>query len=178
MKNKVNVLRQRESVVRRVGIVSFSLMLLVGLSGCGEASKFEKQMKQAESGEKTGLEILKDQNKNISKFKGIPGWAKKLGAIEPSGLTLDDKLSDDTAEDIEKHMNKSFSAHYYGEPEALMVEAKKVVKALNGKINTEESDFLLANGKLDGGAYSLSVTVRTDIDKPFMSYMITGTKKF
>jgi hypothetical protein len=164
--------------MKKVVVFSLGMMMVIGLAGCGKTSDLEKQMKQIEKGEKTGLEVLKDQNKNVSKLKGIPAWAKKLGAVEPVGLTLDNKLSDNTKEDAEKHMNKSFSAHYYGEPEVLMTEAKKLVKALNGKINMEEEDFLLANGELDGGAYSLSITVRTDIEKPFMSYMITGNKSF
>jgi hypothetical protein len=82
-----------------------------------------------------------------------------------------------TEEDAKKHMNEDFSAYYHGTPEKLMSEAKRLVKALNGKINTEEKDFLLANGDLPGN-HSLSITVRTDIDEPFMDYSIMGRKDF
>jgi len=164
--------------MKKVVVGSLGLLVVVGLTGCGKTSDLEKQMKQVEKGEKTGMEVLMEQNKNVSKFKGIPSWAKKLGAVEPTGLTLNPDQSDSIAEDAKKHMNESFHAQYTGEPEVLMSEAKKLVKAVGGKISIEEKDFLLASGKLDGGVYSLSITVRTDIEEPFMSYMIGGTKKF
>ena len=164
--------------MKKVIVVSFVAMMAISLAGCGKTSDIENQMKQVEKSEKPGMEDLKEQNKNVSKFKGIPSWAKKLGAIEPTGLTLDPDQSDGIVEDAKKHMNESFHAQYTGEPEVLMSEAKKLVKALGGKISMEENGFLLADGELDGGAYTLSITVRTDIDEPFMSYMIGGMKSF
>ena len=164
--------------MKKVILSSFVLMMAIGLAGCGKTSDIEKQMEQIEKGEKTGMEVLMEENKNVSEFKGIPSWAKKLGAIEPTGLTLNAKQSNNIEEDAKKHMNASFHAEYNGNPEVLMSEAKKLVEVLGGKISMEESSFLLADGELDGGKYSWSITVRTDVDKPFMSYMISVMKDF
>ena len=164
--------------MKKVILGSLVLMMATGLAGCGETADIKKQMKQIEKGEKTGMEILMEQNDNVTKFKGLPGWAKKLGAVEPVGLTLDSKESDSTVEDAKKHMNESFHAQYTGEPEILMTEARKLVEKLDGKIFHEENDSLIANGELNGGTHSLSITVRTDVDKPFMSYGISGRKTF
>jgi len=152
--------------MKKVILGSLVLVVAISLAGCGKTSDIEKQMKQIEKGEKTGMEVLMEENKNVSKFKGIPSWAKKLGAIEPTGLTLDPKQSDNIEEDAKKHMNASFHAEYHGEPEALMSEAKNLVEVLGGKISMEEPGFLWADGELDGGKYSLLITVRTDVDKP------------
>jgi len=193
--------------MKKVILGVFVFMVAVSLSGCGNstkkmtqdelAQKMIKIGKQVDSGElseakgmkmmgelsknveteKTGMDALKEQRDNVADFSGIPAWAKKLGAIEPKGLTLIPGRSSVTAEDVEKHMNEDFSAYYTGDPEVVMSEAKRLVKALGGKITSEESDYLLANGDLPGN-HSLSISVRTDVDKPFLSYSIMGRKKF
>jgi hypothetical protein len=90
---------------------------------------------------------------------------------------IDVRQSAVTTEDAEKHMNEDFSIHYYGEPEALMSEARRLTKVVNGKIKDEEFDFFMAGGELDS-EYILSIIVRTDVDQPFMDYSIIGMKDF
>ena len=150
-------------------LIAFALMISVGLTGCGndDVSKTEK----------TGVQALKEQQSDVSDFKGIPSWAKDLGALEPKGLTLDSEISTIIEENAEEGMNKSFSAHYNGKPDILMSEAKRLVKALNGTITDEEEDYLLADGNFPGELV-LSIVVRTDTEEPFLDYSIFGMKKF
>jgi len=142
-----------------------------------EWMKMMQEISENSKKEKTWMDALKEQQDNVSNYNWIPDWAKDLWAIEPEGLTIDIARSSVTVEDAEKHMNEDFSAHYYWDADKLMIEAKKLIKAVNGRITDEQDDYLLAWWKLAWN-HTLSVIVRTDIDKPFLDYSILWTKKF
>ncbi len=166
-----------------VAIVAF----VITLSACGEspdkslsADQVEEQMlelsEKVESGEITGEKAAKVMKKlqsnsetksqelsktvsNISEFKTVPAWAKKMGVPEVNGLKLDPTQS--TVVEAGNGYIQHFEAVYTGDKEEVLVEAKRIGEKLGLKKTLEMEGLLTLEGNLVDG-YTSTVQVTYD----------------
>lgn len=125
-----------------------------------EAQKMQKDIKDNMESQE---ELMKRTVNNISDFKGIPSWAKKLGAPEVKGLALDPAQS--TVVEAGNGYIQHFEAIYTGPKEKVLEEAKRIGDELGLKKSLEMEGLLTLDGNLsDGYTSSVQVTYKPEGD--------------
>ena len=121
-----------------------------------EAEKMQKEIKDNMDSQE---EFMKRTNDNISEFKTVPVWAKKIGAPEVNGLTLDPARS--TVVEAGNGYIQHFEAIYTGSKEEVLAEANRIGDKLGLKTTLEIEGLLTLDGDLSNG-YTATVQVTYD----------------
>ena len=122
----------------------------------GEISKDEyvARSKEIKNNIESTETALKKANDNISDFKGLPSWARKVGIVEPKGLTIIPEES--SIMKANKNYPDSFASSYKGDKKAVFSEVKRITENLGLNIDIDLPDVYMASGEVD--IYTVNVS--------------------
>jgi len=131
--------------------------------------EYKKQSKEISKNMETTDEMMKRTNDYLSDFDELPAWATAVGMTEVKGLKLDQSRSDVSKGDAKQHVPRSFMAYYKGTAEEVMAEGNRLVKELELEKGFGDMENGIVASK-EIGDISLTLSVRADVDEPFLSY--------
>jgi len=154
----------QEEGAEKLGVLSEKIQ-----NGEITSEEYKKQSKEISKNMETTTEMMKRTNDYLSDFDGLPSWATAIGMIEVKGLKLDQSRSDISKGDNKQHVPKSFIAHYKGTAQEVMSEGNRLVEELKLEKNFGDMENGIVASKEVGDIF-INLSVRTDVDEPFLSY--------